>query len=105
MFKIAEGLYEIDHSTKGRAQKSHEFSNCLSESQVDEGDELLNCEGEEIQLVEQNQELDKISDEDPIPVEPVAPPTENNSDADMDVEQPNQSQSMIQLAPLCENVS
>ena len=105
MFKIAEGLYEIDHSTKGRAQKTHEFSNCLSESQVDEGDELLNCEGEEIQLVEQNQELDKISDEDPIPVEPVVPPTENNSDADMDVEQPNQSQSMIQLAPLCENVS
>ena len=66
---------------------------------------MLNCEGEEIQLVEQNQELDKISDEDPIPVEPVVLPTENNNDADMEMEQPNQSQSMIQLAPLCENVS
>ena len=83
-------------------RKSHELSNCLSKSQVDKGDELLNCECEEIQLVEQNQELDKISDEDPIPVEPVVLPTENNNDADMDVEQPNQSQSMIQLAPLCE---
>lgn len=64
-------------------RKSHEFSNCLSESQVDKGDELLNCEGEEIQLVEQNQELDKISDEDPISIEPAALSTEYNNGADM----------------------
>ena len=30
-------------------------------------------------------------------------PSKNNNDVDMDTEQPNQCQSLIQLAPLCEN--
>ena len=30
-------------------------------------------------------------------------PSKNNNDVDTDTEQPNQCQSLIQLAPLCEN--
>ena len=86
--------------------KGHESSNCLSEVPVDEGDELLHCDGEKIKSAEQNQELDKISDEGPTSIEPAALPTEYDNDVDMVEEQPsinfNKSESLIQLALLCE---
>lgn len=55
----------------------------LCEVPVDEGDEFLDCKCEKIQSAEQNQELDKISDEDPISTEPAALSTEYNNGADM----------------------
>ena len=64
------------HGVRARGQE-------LCEVPVDEGDEFLDGKCEKIQSAEQNQELDKISDEDPISIEPAALSTEYNNGADM----------------------
>ena len=75
-----------------------------SSAPADEGDELLDCEGEEMALVEKDQSLSEgeNSDEDQVPNEATDKTPENNGD-EGDKQQSNHTSSMLQLAPLCEN--
>ena len=75
-----------------------------SSARADEGDELLDCEGEEMALVEKDQSLPEgeNSDEDQVPNEATDKTPENNDD-EGDKQQSNHTSSMLQLAPLCEN--
>ena len=72
-------------------------------SSVDERDELLDYEGEEITLVENDQDLSEgeNGDEDQVPNEAADKTPENNADQG-DKQQSNHTSSMLQLAPLCE---
>ena len=72
-------------------------------SSVDERDELLDYEGEEITLVENDQDLSEgeNGDEDQVPNETADKTPENNADQG-DKQQSNHTSSMLQLAPLCE---
>ena len=72
-------------------------------SSVDERDELLDYEGEEITLVENDQDLSEgeNGNEDQVPNEAADKTPENNADQG-DKQQSNHTSSMLQLAPLCE---
>ena len=68
------------------------------------GDEFLNCEGEEMALVEKDQDLSKAEncDKDQVPNETADKTSKNNGDQDK-TQQSNHTSSMLQLAPLCQN--
>ena len=75
-----------------------------SSAPADEGDELLDWEGEEMGLVEKDQGLSERenSDEDQVLNEAADKTPENNGDQG-DKQQSCHTSSMLQLAPLCEN--
>ena len=78
--------------------------NGSSSAPADEGDQLLDCEGEEMVLVERDQDLleGESNSEGQVPNEAPDKTPENNGEQG-DKQQPFHTSLMLQLAILCEN--
>ena len=97
--KQLKDLLKLITPPKGVSRRNQALQSDSTNAPIDEGEELIDCEGDEMQVNGQNQEFDDISDDEPGGDEPPVPPTQHRI-----AEQPSCSQNtFVELAPLCIN--